>query len=126
MATRATTGWVALPSRQGGGVAKRQEAAPCGFQSRFARPILEVGQAELKMHAYGAASCRFATRPVLRTRPGRPKSALPTLITEHADLQVTPLPFEGARIRSKRSAVKQHESDQSGCRLFQEMLAHGR
>ena len=27
---------------------------------------------------HGAASCRFATRPVLRTRPGHPTSSLPT------------------------------------------------
>jgi hypothetical protein len=24
------------------------------------------------LHPYGAASCRYATRPVLRTRPGHP------------------------------------------------------
>ena len=46
---------------------KSQEAKPRG------RP------AELQLNPYGAASCRFATRPVLRTRPGHPKSSVPPL-----------------------------------------------
>ena len=33
----------------------------------------EERQAQLQWNPHGAASCRFATRPVLRTRPGHPK-----------------------------------------------------
>ena len=42
---RTTTDRVARPSRQGGRVAKRQEAAPCGFQSRSMLAIPAIGPA---------------------------------------------------------------------------------
>ena len=41
---RATTDRVARPSRQGGRVAQRQEAAPCGFQSRSTPAIQKIGR----------------------------------------------------------------------------------
>ena len=53
------------------------------------------------MHPHGAASCRCATRPVLRTRPGHPTLVLAGMLlvvgvaliqTAHA--QETPLPLE--------------------------------
>ncbi len=66
--------WVAPPSRQGGGVAKRQEASSyadkcfgTGYVSHFGN---ERFHDQLTRH--GAASCRCATRPVLRTRSGHP------------------------------------------------------
>jgi len=76
---------VARPSRQGGRVAQRQEAAPwglgllCRVISQIRRWCLRLGQAakaarERWFDADGAASCRFATRPVLRTRQGHPIS----------------------------------------------------
>jgi hypothetical protein len=70
---------VARPSRQGGRVAQRQEAAPCAlfvwngviytFRLQAGCPN---GVRSMDSGPHGAASCRCATRPVLRTRPGHP------------------------------------------------------
>ena len=36
-------------------------------------------QTQLQLNPHDAASCRCATRPVLRTRPGHPKSSVPII-----------------------------------------------
>src|SRR5665213_2448875 len=66
--------WVARPPRQGGRVAKRQEAAPCGFigTTRLQFTTCAPVYVPVKLVAYDGASYRCATRPVLRTRPGHP------------------------------------------------------
>jgi|GEM_PF-3714102 len=82
--------WVAPPSRQGRrgreatrSLIVRDQLHRNGYEAQTAKSTV-CGQ----LHPHGAASCRFATRPVLRTRPGHPSLDLP-LIT-HANYACTP------------------------------------
>ena len=49
------------------------------FEFRFACLISRMAGVDLLWNPHGAASCRFATRPVVGTRPGHPKTPLPTI-----------------------------------------------
>src|SRR5690242_7045426 len=50
---------------------------------------MAVGVPQPKLGAHGAASCRFATRPVLRTRPGHPEIRRATRRYSHPELHST-------------------------------------
>src|SRR5436190_10689691 len=65
---------VAPPSRQGGGVAQRQEASSYANIFSGTDPVTQFANRTSfgQFNRHGAASCRFATRPVLRTRSGHP------------------------------------------------------
>jgi hypothetical protein len=91
---------VVPPSRQGGGVAKRQEAAPCGFPSRLVGLMREAGLANRELReAEAELDSEPAWRSLLSLRdpagakhaaPGHPKLGLrPRVSCVHAPCVTT-------------------------------------
>ena len=68
------------------------------------------------MHTHGAASCRFATRPVLRTRPGHPNELISMPLTLTLK-QPTSIPIEVDSIRLE--VVREQSPDQIKTTLVQ-------
>src|SRR5579862_6959849 len=61
-------GWPRRPVRAAGSRSDKKPR-PAGSKARGRVP---ESTPQLRLNRHGAASCRFATRPVLRTRPGHP------------------------------------------------------